>query len=62
MKLMVSYLIGEEKKIVLIKNRRIRSKADLREIEELIEKKRGIKGVKVVNWKIIGTNDEKMKK
>lgn len=62
MKLMVSYLIGEEKKIVLIKNKRIRTREDVKNMERLIETKTGVSGVKIVNWKIIGTNEEKMRK
>lgn len=62
MKLMVSYLIGEEKKIVLIKNKRIRTREDVTNMERLIETKTGVSGVKIVNWKIIGTNEEKMRK
>lgn len=60
MKLKVSYLIGEERKVVLIKDKRIKNRADVERIERMIERKIGKEGVKVISWKIVGTEQERM--
>lgn len=57
MKLMVTYLIGEERHIVMIKDAKIRYKEDVKKIEKIIEKSIGKTGVKVVNWRRIGQNN-----
>ena len=58
MKLMVTYLIGEERHVVMIKDAKIRYKEDVKRIEKIIEKSIGKTGVRVVNWRRIGPNNE----
>ena len=50
MKLKVIYIIGEERKVVLIKNKRIKNRQDVINIEKMIERKIGREGVKVISW------------
>lgn len=59
MKLMVTYLIGEERHVVMIKDAKIRYKEDVKKIEKIIERSIGKAGVKVVNWRRIGANNER---
>ena len=52
--LKVNYEIGEDRGIIYFKDKKIITKADVRQIEKYIEKKEGKKGAKIINWKIIG--------
>lgn len=52
--LKVNYEIGEGRGIKYFKDKKIITKADIRQIEKYIEKKEGKKGVKIINWKKIG--------
>ena len=57
--LKVNYEIGEDRGIIYFKDKKIITKADVRQIEKYIEKKEGKKGAKIINWKIIGRWSEK---
>lgn len=57
--LKVNYEIGEDRGIIYFKDKKIITKADVKQIEKYIEKKEGKKGAKIINWKIIGRWSEK---
>lgn len=57
--LKVNYEIGEDRGIIYFRDKKIITKADVKQIEKYIEKKEGKKGAKIINWKIIGRWSEK---